>query len=295
MDDVRREEKLKDIANTITNVNRWSSPCITDSLVVAPDEKPTRDENTVPAYQQGGGPKSQSGQLLRPQSLTIPSTAPAIVSAIVKKIPTGIGSTKSSELSTTSPSPKLKPSQTHERGDPDGDCGVDDAPASYLSKNSELRVNLPSEELLNSKKGWLMKQDSRTTEWSKHWFSLRGAALFYYRDPVAEEKGVLDGVLDVNSITSIAEVPVSRNYGFQLTVSLRLDGDLGFAKFNLALSVSDVGQPTNRSVDRDHQHQEQLDQCAQNGSRIIADQSYAKQQQPRTEQSKRRKLQNVNG
>ncbi|EDS32349.1 outspread [Culex quinquefasciatus] len=217
LDDVRREEKLKDIANTITNVNRWSSPCITDSLVVAPDEKPTRDENTVPAYQQGGGPKSQSGQLLRPQSLTIPSTAPAIVSAIVKKIPTGIGSTKSSELSTTSPSPKLKPSQTHERGDPDGDCGVDDAPASYLSKNSELRVNLPSEELLNSKKGWLMKQDSRTTEWSKHWFSLRGAALFYYRDPVAEEKGVLDGVLDVNSITSIAEVPVSRNYGFQLT------------------------------------------------------------------------------
>ncbi|XP_038110828.1 protein outspread isoform X2 [Culex quinquefasciatus] len=217
LDDVRREEKLKDIANTITNVNRWSSPCITDSLVVAPDEKPTRDENTVPAYQQGSGPKSQTGQLLRPQSLTIPSTAPAIVSAIVKKIPTGIGSTKSSELSTTSPSPKLKPSQTHERGDPDGDCGVDDAPASYLSKNSELRVNLPSEELLNSKKGWLMKQDSRTTEWSKHWFSLRGAALFYYRDPVAEEKGVLDGVLDVNSITSIAEVPVSRNYGFQLT------------------------------------------------------------------------------
>ncbi|XP_055596656.1 protein outspread isoform X2 [Uranotaenia lowii] len=222
IDDVRREEKLKDIANTLTNVNRWSSPCITDSLPLTaiPDDKPTRDENTVPQY----SPKS-TGQL-RPQSLTIPSTAPAIVSAIVKKIPTGISSAKPDLLSsksstisstTSTSSPKLKPSQTHERGDPDGDCGLDDTPAHCLAKNSELRVNLPSEDLLNSKKGWLMKQDSRTGEWSKHWFTLRGAALFFYRDPVAEEKGVLDGVLDVNSITSITEVPVNRNYGFQLT------------------------------------------------------------------------------
>ncbi|XP_065078700.1 protein outspread isoform X3 [Ochlerotatus camptorhynchus] len=214
LDDVRREEKLKDIANTITNVNRWSTPCITDSLALTavPDEKPNRDENTVPQYS-----TKTTGQM-RPQSLTIPSTAPAIVSAIVKKIPTGISSSKSdlSKTNTTS-SPKLKPSQTHERGDPDGDCGLDDAPASYLSKNSELRVSLPSEELLNAKKGWLMKQDTRSSEWSKHWFILRGAALFYYRDPVAEEKGVMDGVLDVNSITSITEVPVNRNYGFQLT------------------------------------------------------------------------------
>ncbi|XP_058455937.1 protein outspread isoform X2 [Malaya genurostris] len=218
LEDVRRDEKLKDIANTITNVNRWSSPCITDSLpmTVTPDDKPTRDENTVPQY----SPKT-TGQL-RPQSLSIPSTAPAIVSAIVKKIPTGILSTKSdlsksTNANHTTSSPKLRSSQTHERGDPDGDCGLDDAPTNYLAKNSELRVSLPSEELLSSKKGWLMKQDTRTGEWSKHWFSLRGAALFYYRDPVAEEKGVLDGVLDVNSITNITEVPVKKNYGFQLT------------------------------------------------------------------------------
>ncbi|XP_021700241.1 protein outspread isoform X4 [Aedes aegypti] len=222
LDDVRRDEKLKDIANTITNVNRWSSPCIADSIPltvvgVSPDEKPTRDENTVPPQYSA----KSTGQM-RPQSLTIPSTAPAIVSAIVKKIPTGISSSTKSDLSKTHQksisSPKLKPSQTHERGDPDGDCGLDDAPANYLSKNSELRVTIPStEELINSKKGWLMKQDSRSSDWSKYWFSLRGAALFYYRDPVAEEKGVLDGVLDVNSITSITEVPVARNYGFQLT------------------------------------------------------------------------------
>ncbi|XP_029728344.2 protein outspread isoform X1 [Aedes albopictus] len=222
LDDLRRDEKLKDIANTITNVNRWSSPCIVDSIPltvvgVSQDEKPTRDENTVPPQFSA----KSTGQM-RPQSLTIPSSAPAIVSAIVKKIPTGISSSTKSDLSKTSQntisSPKLKPSQTHERGDPDGDCGLDDAPANYLSKNSELRVTIPStEELINSKKGWLMKQDSRSSDWSKYWFSLRGAALFYYRDPVAEEKGVLDGVLDVNSITSITEVPVARNYGFQLT------------------------------------------------------------------------------
>jgi myosin phosphatase Rho-interacting protein len=64
-----------------------------------------------------------------------------------------------------------------------------------------------------------MKQDARSGDWSKHWFTLRGAALFYYRDPVAEDRGVLDGVLDVNSITGISEVPVPRNFGFQLAVS----------------------------------------------------------------------------
>ena len=96
---------------------------------------------------------------------------------------------------------------------------MDDLPVNYLRKNSELRVNLPAEELLNSKKGWLMKLDTRNNEWTKHWFTLRGSALFYYRDQ--DEQSVLDGVLDVNTITSITEVPVNRNYGFQLTVGIK--------------------------------------------------------------------------
>ncbi|CAD6996615.1 unnamed protein product [Ceratitis capitata] len=62
-----------------------------------------------------------------------------------------------------------------------------------------------------------MKQDNRTGDWTKHWFSLSGAALFYYRDPVSEERGVLDGVLDVNSLTNVAEVSASKSYAFQLT------------------------------------------------------------------------------
>ncbi|XP_052866162.1 protein outspread [Anopheles cruzii] len=229
----RDEPKLKDIANTLTNgLNRWSSPCITDSLSLIAGlgdhlEKPqsAQDENTVPAHV-GGTPLQ-----MRPQSLTLPSSAPAIVSAIVKKIPTSAGGGKTAGHQGPPPPPplgqlslaglnsslKLKPSQTHERGDPDGDCGMDEAPASYLGKNSEHRVSGSEPDLLHAKKGWLQKQDVRAGDWSKHWFTLRGAALFYYRDPVAEEKGVLDGVLDVNSITSIAEVPVNKGYGFQLT------------------------------------------------------------------------------
>jgi hypothetical protein len=56
-------------------------------------------------------------------------------------------------------------------------------------------------------------------EWNKHWFVLRGAALMYYRDPAAEDKGILDGVIDLNGVNSISEVQVARNYGFQTLVS----------------------------------------------------------------------------
>jgi hypothetical protein len=57
-------------------------------------------------------------------------------------------------------------------------------------------------------------------EWNKHWFVLRGAALMYYRDPTAEDKGILDGVIDLNGVNSISEVQVARNYGFQTLVSV---------------------------------------------------------------------------
>nr|AAM49881.1 LD14119p [Drosophila melanogaster] len=87
------------------------------------------------------------------------------------------------------------------------------------SKSSSGQGKPPvKEESLNAKKGWLMKQDNRTCEWSKHWFTLSGAALFYYRDPLCEERGVLDGVLDVNSLTSVIPEPAaSKQHAFQLT------------------------------------------------------------------------------
>jgi hypothetical protein len=42
----------------------------------------------------------------------------------------------------------------------------------------------------------------------------------YYRDPTAEDKGILDGVIDLNGVNSISEVQVARNYGFQTLVSM---------------------------------------------------------------------------
>jgi myosin phosphatase Rho-interacting protein len=191
-EDVIRDEKLKDIANKITNIstqekdrkNRWTMS------EVQLDETPTRDE--------------MNSKQKRPQSLSIVSSAPSIISVLKKKSgPEEIINYR-------------KSSQSHERGDPDGDCGMEESPTSYCSKTGELRVKLPSEEILHSKSGWLMKEDHK--EWSKYWFSLKGGGLFYYRDPSAEERGVLDGVLDVNSITSIKEITTIRNHAFQLTV-----------------------------------------------------------------------------
>ncbi|KAJ8679599.1 hypothetical protein QAD02_015386 [Eretmocerus hayati] len=98
------------------------------------------------------------------------------------------------------------------RGDPDG-CGLDICGSRY-SPTSELRVDLPAEDLLNIKKGWLMKQNSNK-EWNKHWFVLRGCGLMFYRDSTAEEKGIMDGVIDLNTVTAVTPVQVARNYGFQ--------------------------------------------------------------------------------
>ncbi|KMQ94700.1 protein outspread [Lasius niger] len=98
------------------------------------------------------------------------------------------------------------------RGDPDG-CGLDISGIRY-SPTSELRVDLPAEDLLNIKKGWLMKQ-GLNKEWNKHWFVLRGCGLMYYRDPCAEDKGIMDGVIDLNTVTAVTSLQVARNYGFQ--------------------------------------------------------------------------------
>ncbi|XP_015172858.1 PREDICTED: protein outspread isoform X3 [Polistes dominula] len=98
------------------------------------------------------------------------------------------------------------------RGDPDG-CGLDISTIRY-SPTSELRVDLPAENVLNIKKGWLMKQ-GLNKEWNKHWFVLRGCGLMYYRDPCAEDKGIMDGVIDLNTVTAVTPLQVARNYGFQ--------------------------------------------------------------------------------
>ncbi|CAD7085941.1 unnamed protein product [Hermetia illucens] len=222
-----------EISTTITTTATSTSNMITTSPVSATTIPLQRDYHSKIVN-------------LRPKSLPLASsTAPAIVSAIVKKIPnitkdnnsasiisnttnknnsSSINSSSSkSSLATRlyqqlhQPKQQTQKQQSQERGDPDGGCNVDDVPANYLSNNAELRVGHGAEDILNLKKGWLMKHDLRAKEWTKHWFSLRGAALFYYRDSVAEERGVLDGVLDVNCLTNVSELTTGRSYSFQLT------------------------------------------------------------------------------
>lgn len=57
-------------------------------------------------------------------------------------------------------------------------------------------------------------------EWVKHWFVLRGSALMYYRDPSAEDNGILDGVIDLGMVQKVTEIQVARNYGFEIVVGL---------------------------------------------------------------------------
>ena len=99
------------------------------------------------------------------------------------------------------------------RGVPDG-CGLEMplSPAkSVTSVNSVAgtsgsigSIPIPSpHELLNLKKGWLMKQ-GLTKDWQKHWFVLQGSALMYFRDPVAENNGLMDGIIDLGLVQKVS-------------------------------------------------------------------------------------------
>ncbi|XP_049830062.1 protein outspread isoform X1 [Schistocerca gregaria] len=183
----KRDEKLKDIADSITRVRYKRNAPIASSLYLhkASSLKPTRD-----------GECSEEEQQLKDQTKK-PFINPALR-----------GMTEADTRDD-----KLLREKSNVRGDPDG-CGLDLSSQRY-SPNSELRVDLPAEELLNIKKGWLMKLGTNK-EWNKHWFVLRGAALMYYRDPTAEDNGILDGVIDLNGVSNVIEVQVARNYGFQI-------------------------------------------------------------------------------
>ena len=42
-----------------------------------------------------------------------------------------------------------------------------------------------------------------TKEWHKHWFVLQGTALMYFRDPTAENNGLLDGIIDLGLVQKV--------------------------------------------------------------------------------------------
>ncbi|PWA16097.1 hypothetical protein CCH79_00016545 [Gambusia affinis] len=70
-------------------------------------------------------------------------------------------------------------------------------------------------DLLNFKKGWMMKLDE-DDEWKKYWFVLSTASLRFYRDASAEEASDPEGEIDLSTCYSVSEYLVQRNYGFQI-------------------------------------------------------------------------------
>ena len=96
------------------------------------------------------------------------------------------------------------------RGVPDG-CGLDvslgTTPISSTPDKASVTPQIPipsPHELLNLKKGWLMKQ-SPTKDWHKHWFVLQGTALMYFRDPSAENNGLMDGIIDLGLVQKVSD------------------------------------------------------------------------------------------
>nr|CAD7458542.1 unnamed protein product [Timema tahoe] len=99
-----------------------------------------------------------------------------------------------------SPAPAYHPSGP-ERVKPtrDGECSEEEQKKSYGRSSGPVHTDSSGDKL----------------EWNKHWFVLQGTALMYYRDPTAEDKGIMDGVIDLSGVSGVTEVQVVRNYGFQ--------------------------------------------------------------------------------
>uniref|UniRef100_A0A1A7XN87 Zgc:175222 n=4 Tax=Iconisemion striatum TaxID=60296 RepID=A0A1A7XN87_9TELE len=91
------------------------------------------------------------------------------------------------------------------------------APVQRRSRSLDRRTSdtVMTPDLLNFKKGWMMKLDEKD-QWKKYWFVLSTDRLRFYRDSVAEETSDLDGEIDLTKCFSVSEYQVQRNYGFQI-------------------------------------------------------------------------------
>ncbi|XP_053625354.1 protein outspread isoform X2 [Plodia interpunctella] len=117
------------------------------------------------------------------------------------------------------------PDRLPARGTPDGAVPPEENSSSSSSEGSEPtdavettengepgRVELPAERLLHARAGWLQRRGPGG--YSRHWFVLRGAALLYFRDPHAEHRGLMDGVIDLSGVARVVELPTTASTGY---------------------------------------------------------------------------------
>eukprot|EP00106_Octopus_bimaculoides_P013154 XP_014780596.1 PREDICTED: cytadherence high molecular weight protein 2-like [Octopus bimaculoides] len=83
-----------------------------------------------------------------------------------------------------------------------------------VSKQKDMKQERKIEDMMYMKQGWLIKQGSTEKDWKKHWFVLDANSLRYFKDAKAEEKGFVDGKIDLSTCYSVVEANAPRNYGF---------------------------------------------------------------------------------
>ncbi|XP_029633255.1 putative leucine-rich repeat-containing protein DDB_G0290503 isoform X5 [Octopus sinensis] len=83
-----------------------------------------------------------------------------------------------------------------------------------VSKQKDMKPERKIEDMMYMKQGWLIKQGSTEKDWKKHWFVLDANSLRYFKDAKAEEKGFVDGKIDLSTCYSVEEANAPRNYGF---------------------------------------------------------------------------------
>ncbi|XP_061605981.1 myosin phosphatase Rho-interacting protein-like isoform X2 [Phyllopteryx taeniolatus] len=80
---------------------------------------------------------------------------------------------------------------------------------------SDARPSEREPDLLNFKKGWLVKLDD-DAQWRKFWFVLSADSLKFYKDTMAEEALEQEGEVDLSECFKVSEQQVQKNYGFQI-------------------------------------------------------------------------------
>ncbi|XP_077387116.1 uncharacterized protein LOC144024563 isoform X2 [Festucalex cinctus] len=80
---------------------------------------------------------------------------------------------------------------------------------------SEAHPSEREPDLLNFKKGWLLKLDD-DDQWRKYWFVLFSDCLKFYKDAVAEEASEQEGEVDLSECFKVSEQQVHENYGLQI-------------------------------------------------------------------------------